>query len=144
MFCLFYYYLLHVIYILLYYYAFQYFGIFCYSPYVYLRRCMILNTDFNSRVLFISLPKVKSCLVFTGDLIVGHDGLTKEAKHSLESNAIQKLKSLLSYSTEAAESFESLWNEYESQSSPEAQMVKDLDRYDMILQGGLLVVLLLK
>lgn len=72
-----------------------------------------------------------------GDLIVGRDGLTKEKKHQLEQEAISKMKSMLvnGNSEETAENFHDLWREYENQSSPEAKLAKDLDRYDMILQA---------
>ena len=73
----------------------------------------------------------------TGDLIVGRDNLTKDTKHKLESDAILRMKSMLenANSNETADSLHSLWLEYETQSSQEAKLAKDLDRYDMILQA---------
>ena len=64
---------------------------------------------------------------------MGRDGITKETKHKLEFSAIQKLKSLLP--ANESQTFDDLWTEYETQNSAEAQMVKDFDRYDMILQA---------
>ena len=68
---------------------------------------------------------------------MGRDSLTKDTKHKLESDAILKMKSMLesANSNETADSLHSLWLEYETQSSQEAKLAKDLDRYDMILQA---------
>ena len=71
--------------------------------------------------------------MFLGDLIVGRDGVTKKNKHQLESDAIEKMKTDLDPHT--SKMFQDLWLEYENQTSSEAELAKDLDKYDMILQA---------
>ncbi|XP_014676664.1 PREDICTED: HD domain-containing protein 2-like [Priapulus caudatus] len=67
-----------------------------------------------------------------GDL-TPHDNVEKAEKHLQEMRAMQHACSLLD--KEPSEEIYSLWEEYEAQETPEARVVKDLDRFDMVLQA---------
>ncbi|XP_064473079.1 5'-deoxynucleotidase HDDC2-like [Ornithodoros turicata] len=60
-------------------------------------------------------------------------GISKEEKFKREQNAMHTLGHLVDSAT--GEELRSLWMEYEGQDTPEARLVKDLDRFDMILQA---------
>jgi len=62
------------------------------------------------------------------------DNIPKEEKNRLETAAINEMCQLLEGGIEATEVKE-LWLEYESNSTPEAKFVKDLDKLEMILQA---------
>lgn len=70
------------------------------------------------------------CIV--GD-ITPQDNVSKEDKHKMELEAMEQLKDLADEKT-GKELF-ALWNEYETQGTAEARFVKDLDRFEMILQA---------
>ena len=70
------------------------------------------------------------CIV--GD-ITPFDGVSKEEKHKRERTAMEHLSSLVG--EEVGKEFFSLWQEYEVQQTEEAKFVKDLDRFEMILQA---------
>lgn len=70
------------------------------------------------------------CIV--GD-ITPSDGVSKEEKHRREQLAMEYLSSLVG--EEVGKEFVSLWQEYEAQETGEAKFVKDLDRFEMILQA---------
>lgn len=70
------------------------------------------------------------CIV--GD-IAPQDGVPKEEKHRKEREAMGVLQNLAGEET-GKELFE-LWCEYEAQETAEAKFVKDLDRFEMILQA---------
>nr|XP_002125754.1 HD domain-containing protein 2-like isoform X1 [Ciona intestinalis] len=81
---------------------------------------------------------IKLCLIHDmAECIVGditpYDNVSKEEKHAREKKAMQELSSLLP--DEAATEIMELFEEYESQSTEEARYVKDLDRFEMILQA---------
>lgn len=60
-------------------------------------------------------------------------GVSKEEKHLKEKAAMDELSSLVGH--EAGKEIYDLWEEYESQKTREAQFVKDVDRFEMILQA---------
>lgn len=60
--------------------------------------------------------------------------VSDEEKQKREQNAMQLFVQLLSGSS-AAKHIEGLWNEYEHRSSPEARLVKDLDRFELCIQA---------
>lgn len=60
-------------------------------------------------------------------------GISKEEKRLREHKAIIEISALLSQSNR--EEMMKLFDEYESQETKEAQLVKDFDLYDMILQA---------
>lgn len=63
------------------------------------------------------------------------DGVSKEEKHRRELTTIEYLKDLLTpFNTEAANEIYSLWNEYEAVSTPEARFVKDVDKFELMVQ----------
>ena len=69
-----------------------------------------------------------------GDLTV-FDGVPKDEKHRRESEAMLSLTSFLP--ADVGREILSLFNEYSDQKSNEANLVKDLDVFDMLLQGTL-------
>uniref|UniRef100_A0A2P2I2E4 5'-deoxynucleotidase HDDC2 n=1 Tax=Hirondellea gigas TaxID=1518452 RepID=A0A2P2I2E4_9CRUS len=88
------------------------------------------NVDTN-RVL-------RMCLVHDmAESIVGditpHCGVTQQDKHEQELTAMTRLAELPAHSS--GQEMLTLFKEYEDQSTPEAHVVKDLDRFDMILQA---------
>eukprot|EP01121_Diplochlamys_sp_Union-15-3_P005195 TRINITY_DN15531_c0_g1_i1.p1 TRINITY_DN15531_c0_g1~~TRINITY_DN15531_c0_g1_i1.p1 ORF type:complete len:334 (+),score=40.39 TRINITY_DN15531_c0_g1_i1:41-1042(+) len=86
----------------------------------------------NNRCIKIALVHdIAESLV--GDITV-HDGIKVDQKHKMEAEAIVKLKGVLGGSL--GEELEVLWNEYNSASSPEAKIVKQLDKLEMIVQAG--------
>lgn len=60
--------------------------------------------------------------------------ITSEEKHKMEGDAMQKMVEMLKNSMEAKE-IQSLWMEYEEASTPEALFVKDVDKFEMIVQA---------
>lgn len=70
------------------------------------------------------------CIV--GD-ITPHCGISNEEKHRREKEAMMHLISLLDKNI--GNEIIALWEEYEKQLTPESKVVKDLDRFDMILQA---------
>lgn len=74
--------------------------------------------------------------------ITPHDNVTDQDKHTLERNAFLHMKNLICSDSNAdaelvttMEEMYTLWQEYENQSSEEAKLVKDIDKFDMILQA---------
>ncbi|KAG2438589.1 hypothetical protein HXX76_005139 [Chlamydomonas incerta] len=81
---------------------------------------------------------IKMALVHdVAEAIVGditpHCGVSDDDKHGLELAAVEKIKAMLGADTAAGSEVESLWLEYEAASSPEALLVKDFDKLEMIL-----------
>ncbi|CAK6962151.1 HD domain-containing protein 2 [Scomber scombrus] len=70
------------------------------------------------------------CIV--GD-IAPSDNISKTEKHRREEEAMRHLSGLLPDGLK--QEIYGLWEEYESQSSPEARLVKQFDRLEMILQA---------
>ncbi|KAH7470815.1 hypothetical protein PRIC1_003360 [Phytophthora ramorum] len=66
--------------------------------------------------------------------ITPHDGVAEEDKHRMEKEALDEICGTLGDTPSAAE-IRSLWNEYEAGSTEEAKMVKDFDKFEMILQA---------
>jgi len=66
--------------------------------------------------------------------ITPHDPVTPAEKKDMESKAIRSMAQLLTDGGAGREIVD-LWEEYESGQSPEAKVVKDLDKFDMILQA---------
>ncbi|OLL23340.1 HD domain-containing protein [Neolecta irregularis DAH-3] len=60
------------------------------------------------------------------------DGISKEEKHRLEKDAFDHIARLLPHSS--ATDILALWNEYEAAATPEALFVKDVDKYELLLQ----------
>jgi len=66
--------------------------------------------------------------------ITPNDPVTPQEKKDMESEAIRSLANLLEDANVGKEMVD-LWQEYEDAQSPEAKVVKDLDKFDMILQA---------
>ncbi|KAG0322270.1 HD domain-containing protein 2 [Linnemannia gamsii] len=67
--------------------------------------------------------------------ITPYDGVTIEDKHTQERNAMHHLcHELLGWSAQAQE-ISGLWAEYEAADTPEALLVKDFDKFEMIMQA---------
>ncbi|ORE04448.1 hypothetical protein BCV72DRAFT_312887 [Rhizopus microsporus var. microsporus] len=66
--------------------------------------------------------------------ITPHAGVSKEEKFSLEKTAIDGFKEMLD-DTDMVNEMASLWHEYEEAKTPEALFVKDLDKFEMIVQA---------
>ncbi|GJJ69316.1 putative hydrolases of HD superfamily [Entomortierella parvispora] len=67
--------------------------------------------------------------------ITPFDGVTVEDKHTQERNAMHHLcNELLGWSAQAQEIF-GLFTEYEAAATPEALLVKDFDKFEMIMQA---------
>ncbi|CAO3582033.1 unnamed protein product [Absidia cylindrospora] len=66
--------------------------------------------------------------------ITPHAGVSKQDKFTMEKNAMIGFQDLLNDTTMAKE-IVSLWQEYEDAQTPEALFVKDLDKFEMIVQA---------
>ncbi|ORY93436.1 HD domain-containing protein [Syncephalastrum racemosum] len=66
--------------------------------------------------------------------ITPHAGVSKEDKYEMEKNAMQDFQALLG-DTDTAREIAALWQEYEDASTKEALLVKDLDKFEMIVQA---------
>eukprot|EP00850_Spirogloea_muscicola_P006229 SM000029S10524 [mRNA] locus=s29:650901:657901:+ [translate_table: standard] len=66
--------------------------------------------------------------------ITPSDGIDKEEKNRREADAMEQLCTTLGGGPVAAE-VKALWQEYEANLSPEAKLVKDFDKVEMILQA---------
>uniref|UniRef100_A0AAV1UYW8 5'-deoxynucleotidase n=1 Tax=Peronospora matthiolae TaxID=2874970 RepID=A0AAV1UYW8_9STRA len=66
--------------------------------------------------------------------ITPYDGVAQEDKHRMEKEALDEICSALGDTSSATE-IRALWNEYEEGSSEEAKIVKDFDKFEMILQA---------
>ncbi|KAJ1921738.1 hypothetical protein H4219_000471 [Mycoemilia scoparia] len=66
--------------------------------------------------------------------ITPFDGITNKTKHELERSAMEEIVKLLENSEQANEMF-ALWQEYEDNSTPEAMLVHDIDKCEMIIQA---------
>ncbi|KAI6167305.1 hypothetical protein EDD17DRAFT_1469037 [Pisolithus thermaeus] len=67
--------------------------------------------------------------------ITPSEGISKEEKRRLESEAMHNFVYDMLHGSEAALKIEALWREYEEQKTKEARFVKDLDRLEMALQA---------
>ncbi|KAJ5625164.1 P-loop containing nucleoside triphosphate hydrolase protein [Penicillium lagena] len=63
-------------------------------------------------------------------------GFQEDKKYKMEQNGVQYLESLLqSYSPENAAEILSLWEEHEEGKTPEAQWVREMDKFECLLQA---------
>ncbi|EFN58736.1 hypothetical protein CHLNCDRAFT_140428 [Chlorella variabilis] len=63
-------------------------------------------------------------------------GVSDEDKFRLEAGAVQRMRGMLGGSSSlAGKEIELLWQEYEQAQTPEARLVKDFDKLEMILQA---------
>lgn len=90
----------------------------------------LVNLDTNKIIKLCLIHDLAECIV--GD-ITPHDNVSKTEKHKRETDAINHLASLLP-NIRAAE-LKDLFDEYENQETPESQLTKDFDLYDMVHQA---------
>ncbi|KAA0201297.1 hypothetical protein HAZT_HAZT007917, partial [Hyalella azteca] len=88
------------------------------------------NVDTNKVLRMCLVHDLAECEV--GD-ITPHCGVSDEDKHKREMSTMSSLTSLLNPPV-GSEMF-NLLKEYEAQNTPESHLVKDLDKFDMILQA---------
>ncbi|KAJ6568363.1 HD domain-containing protein [Mycena vulgaris] len=89
----------------------------------------------------LSVPRcVMMCLVHdlaeahVGD-IAPREGISSAEKRRLEEEAMHNIVHDMLHNSPAAQQIEALWKEYEERQTPEAQFVKDLDRFEMASQA---------
>lgn len=80
---------------------------------------------------------IKLCLVHElGEIYAGDfcliDPISKQDKHKLEEQAVKKLLHTLDFPND----FLSLWNQFETRSTPEAIFIKQLDGLDCLIQAA--------
>ena len=63
-----------------------------------------------------------------------YDPISKTEKYNLEKRAVDKISDLIP-EPEMKKEMIDLWNEYEEGTTPEAILVKDIDRLEMIIQA---------
>lgn len=69
--------------------------------------------------------------------ITPYADVTKEEKHRRELEAIIYIRDLVSnFNKQAGELIYDLWNQYENQTSPEAVLVKDIDKFELLVQAS--------
>lgn len=69
--------------------------------------------------------------IYAGDF-TPNDSITKEKKHELEKEAIEKLLNTVRFENDFLE----LWEEYEKNETEEAQFIKQLDKLECIMQAS--------
>lgn len=67
--------------------------------------------------------------------ITPHCKVTPDEKEALEARAVERIQQMLGADTRAAADIAALWREYEDGATPEAQLVKDFDKLEMIVQA---------
>lgn len=67
--------------------------------------------------------------------ITPHCGVDDKTKHQLELEAITGMTGGLGGGSEVGAEILELWKEYEAGETPEAKLVKDMDKLEMILQA---------
>lgn len=95
---------------------------------------MLINDPTIDRTRCIKMAIVHDLAEATVGDIPPHHPVTKEEKYQLESNAMKDLVKLLGDAPEATEMYD-LWLEYEKCETNEAKLVKDFDKFEMIVQA---------
>ncbi|KJE97603.1 hypothetical protein, variant [Capsaspora owczarzaki ATCC 30864] len=70
-----------------------------------------------------------------GDITPGDVRVTKQEKEKLERDAMTRICNETLQGSAQGQELLALWEEYEAASTVEARVVKDLDKFDMILQA---------
>jgi len=68
--------------------------------------------------------------------ITPHCKVSNEEKAELEASAIRQIQGMLGKDTAAAAEIAELWYEYEAGATPEAALIKDIDKLEMIVQAA--------
>lgn len=96
---------------------------------------LVCGADSDTQTRCIKLAIVHDVAeALVGD-ITPHDGVSNEEKYKLEAGAIEQIRDALGSDALAGEEIQQLWHEYEEGTSPAAQLVKDFDKLEMILQA---------
>ncbi|KAI0559111.1 Metal-dependent nucleoside 5'-monophosphatase [Gracilaria domingensis] len=72
------------------------------------------------------------CIV--GD-ITPHDNVSKEQKRQMEEDAMRHIRDDILKGSPAGKDMYELWKEYEDGTTEEAKLMKDIDKFEMILQA---------
>ncbi|KAG1687603.1 hypothetical protein DVH05_004724 [Phytophthora capsici] len=98
--------------------------------------CMLLDdaNDSVNRSKCIKMAIVHDLAESLVGDITPHDGVAEEDKHRMEKEALDEICNTLGDAPSAAE-IRSLWSEYEAGATEEAKIVKDFDKFEMILQA---------
>lgn len=91
--------------------------------------CADLNKEKCIKIALVH--DLAECIV--GD-IAPSDNISKEDKAKLEAEAMNQLRSILGASP-IADEFVALWSEYENATTPEAVLVKQIDKLEMVIQA---------
>jgi len=106
----------------------------------HMHRMSILALCSTDQSLDISKCVMLSVVHDLAEAIVGDiapsDGVSREEKRKLETEAMRDMVEGMLHGSPAARRIEGLWNEYESGETAEARFVKDLDRIEMALQAS--------
>jgi putative hydrolase of HD superfamily len=73
------------------------------------------------------------CEAIAGDF-TPHDPISKEEKHALEKNAMEEIRDLLKGNPLGQELYD-LFIEYEEGQTVESRFVKDIDKFEMLVQA---------
>ncbi|KAF2074329.1 hypothetical protein CYY_004350 [Polysphondylium violaceum] len=100
--------------------------------------CLDNDIKANDGSLIDKMKCIKMSLVHDlGESIVGDftpdDKITNQEKHDLEKNAMIEITNNLS--KPVAQEILNLWQEYEENTTNEAKLVKDFDKFEMIVQA---------
>jgi len=71
--------------------------------------------------------------IIVGDL-TPEDGVPEDEKHKLEDNGMRQLLRALPDKQLQLELY-NLWRDYEERECPESKLVKDIDKYELLLQA---------
>ncbi|RUS23008.1 LOW QUALITY PROTEIN: HD domain-containing protein [Endogone sp. FLAS-F59071] len=91
------------------------------------------DLDINNSCALMPDKLYADLALYIGD-ITPHQNVSKEEKYKLERDTMEYFCSQLGETPQSCE-IRDLWQEYEDVSSSEAKLVKDLDKFEMILQA---------
>lgn len=69
--------------------------------------------------------------IYAGDF-TPRDNVTKEQKHELEKESVEKVLSLINFEND----FYELWEEFEKQETEESKFIKQIDKLECVMQAG--------
>ncbi|KAH3903399.1 probable HD domain-containing protein YGL101W [Saccharomycodes ludwigii] len=98
--------------------------------------CMLLKTPGINRDACVRIALVHDMAESLVGDITPHDSIKKAEKHRREFDTIKYITEKLvePYNKEAAKQIEEDWLAYENISSPEARFVKDIDKFELLVQ----------
>jgi len=96
---------------------------------------LLLNDDSLDVGRVVSMALVHDLAECIAGDIAPDQGISDDEKRKLEEDAMQKILGELQIPT-AHEKLMELWQEYEARETPEGKAVKDLDRFEMVIQAN--------